>query len=955
MEPPERVSRRELGFVAGGMAALVLLFFAGSGVFAGRIFSPADVLYAHAPWSDQPSPAWTHPANPLTGEDSAFVFEPWLQYSAARLHAGALPLWNPDSLLGVPLIGNMQSAVFSPLNWPFFLWPDPWMLVVAPALKIWLALLGMYMLAREVLRGAPLPAVLAVTTFAFGAFMSMWLVYPLSSAAAWLPWLLWATARLVEAPGPRPFARLAAIVGLNLVAGHPETAYHAAQATGVFALFYTWRVGAVGWRPWAVRLGAVAGAYGLGAGLAAVQLLPFLDYLRQSAMLLTRGNWGSPILPDRGLLTLISPTLFGSPATGNWWDPTTTYQEITAYGGLLPLLLAPFALLARKPGQRGLAALFIVLALVSLGVVYRWPGVFDVAMLLPGMAAVANQRLLLVVQLAFALVGAIGLDALLAQTGSRRPAVRLLGAVGLLGALAVGVPWLLGAGAFGVPGEAAAALTAWEDGLQRSATLLAVEGGALALALAWLYRSPHMAGVVSVILIVIHAGDLVSAFGSYNPTVARTEYYPPTPATTFLQARQQAEGPLRVVAMRRAFPPNASLVYGLADPRGYDALEPQPFHELAAAIEPAIRLKPGGSPTVYRSVRSPLINLLNVRYVLAGPDEDPNYLLDARQEAVAGSLHMALTPGARPGQTFTANQDHLAAIQVFGSTAGGQARGALVFHLMTDAAAPADLVTLRLDLTDLPDGGYWWLRFPPIPDSAGRSFYFYCEVSDVGPAPPLGLAYSPNDAYAPGTRTDSGAPAPGDLLFRALTLPDADATWFSRVLDGGATRSSVFANRRALPRAWLAHRLEVQPDPATRVARLADPAFNALSTVLLAAPLPAQAPLPTVPPNPAADQVTITRYEHEAVAITTNSAAAGVLVLADQAFSGWTATVDGAPTPILTADHALRAVALPSGTHTVRFAYEPLAFTAGAAVSAGTLLVLLALAASHGRRRRAQE
>jgi len=79
----------------------------------------------------------------------------------------------------------------------------------------------------------------------------------------------------------------------------------------------------------------------------------------------------------------------------------------------------------------------------------------------------------------------------------------------------------------------------------------------------------------------------------------------------------------------------------------------------------------------------------------------------------------------------------------------------------------------------------------------------------------------------------------------------------------------------------------------------------------------------------------------ERVAADVNSDAAGILVLADLHYPGWTASVDGRPAPILAADGYLRAVALSPGAHRVEFRYRPVSFYAGAALS---LLALAALA-----------
>jgi hypothetical protein len=49
----------------------------------------------------------------------------------------------------------------------------------------------------------------------------------------------------------------------------------------------------------------------------------------------------------------------------------------------------------------------------------------------------------------------------------------------------------------------------------------------------------------------------------------------------------------------------------------------------------------------------------------------------------------------------------------------------------------------------------------------------------------------------------------------------------------------------------------------------------------------------------------------------------GFMVLADSLAPGWTATVDGAATPIFAGDVAFRMVLVPPGRHTVVFRYAP--------------------------------
>ncbi len=89
----------------------------------------------------------------------------------------------------------------------------------------------------------------------------------------------------------------------------------------------------------------------------------------------------------------------------------------------------------------------------------------------------------------------------------------------------------------------------------------------------------------------------------------------------------------------------------------------------------------------------------------------------------------------------------------------------------TSATAIAS-ATLRLDsLENLAAPlrrpyAYQSFAFPPIPDSAGRTFYLSVEAPSASAAAPLLARYQHGDVYAQGTRYQDSAPAPGDLAFR---------------------------------------------------------------------------------------------------------------------------------------------------------------------------------------------
>ena len=69
---------------------------------------------------------------------------------------------------------------------------------------------------------------------------------------------------------------------------------------------------------------------------------------------------------------------------------------------------------------------------------------------------------------------------------------------------------------------------------------------------------------------------------------------------------------------------------------------------------------------------------------------------------------------------------------------------------------------------------------------------------------------------------------------------------------------------------------------------------------------------------------TITDYGDDRVRVALDATHAGVLVLHDIYYPGWTATVDGIATPVLRTNLIFRGVEVPTGHHTVEFSFHPL-------------------------------
>jgi hypothetical protein len=92
------------------------------------------------------------------------------------------------------------------------------------------------------------------------------------------------------------------------------------------------------------------------------------------------------------------------------------------------------------------------------------------------------------------------------------------------------------------------------------------------------------------------------------------------------------------------------------------------------------------------------------------------------------------------------------------------------------------------------------------------------------------------------------------------------------------------------------------------------------------------------------------------LAFAVERATPGYLVVSQTHYPGWVARVDGETVPLLRANVAFDALALPAGRHAVELAYEPRSFALGLALSAASLVcgVGLVLASAYRRQRGAR-
>jgi len=160
----------------------------------------------------------------------------------------------------------------------------------------------------------------------------------------------------------------------------------------------------------------------------------------------------------------------------------------------------------------------------------------------------------------------------------------------------------------------------------------------------------------------------------------------------------------------------------------------------------------------------------------------------------------------------------------------------------------------------------------------------------------------------------------------------------------------IYENTRALPRAWLANAervvTEAEELSVIRTGKLpGGQLWDPLQTVLIEVPTGSTFGASMLP-----GRAEVTRHEPNRMEVETESVSPAILVLSENHYPGWRAYVDGKSVEVMRVDYNLRGVAVPAGSHLVRFIYQPKSVLVGLVVSLLALASLLLWASGVGAR-----
>ena len=864
------------------------------------------------------------------------LYYPQRAVYAQALREGRLPLWSPNILSGYPLLAEGEIGAFYPLNLLLYRFlPMDIALNYSIILHFVIAGLAMYFFARS-LGLSPFGRLMAGLTYAFSGFFIGHVDHlSIMAAAPWLP-ITFTLVRKEDGKGKlengkgrffhSPFSILHSpssillcglVLGVQFLAGHPQISLMTILALIAYAFFQAltrsanWRE----WRPLLARTLPPLGAVALALGLAAVQLLPTYELTQLSQRagglepeFFTSFSWHPALLA-----TLIHPFILGNPY------PHVSV-ELAAYLGLLPLLLALTAPLLRRDRT---TAFFGGLALLALFLAFgHWNPLYRLLFRVPVFNLFrVPARFLYLFTFASATLCGLAAEELSQRLLYRTHPPLLPVVCGLLPLLAFGL--------INAAPSVEALLTAWQ--VLPAVFLI---GGALLLVGAWRSRLEgrlFMALAVGLTVTDLYAYSAV--YGrTFNDTMPPSQFYAPPRSLDFFAADQELyriytheEIVPALSVMRESLYPNIALLHGVPSANGYFPLIPRRQAETLADLTPQ------------------RLNLLNVRYFLIPQ------LLPVDEETEFYDLENPFAPSL-VGRSVTILPTSALSIEVasYTSHSADWAQGEVVAEIvLTGEGGERVSLPLRVGVEtaewayDRPDvrpeiahqrppiARTWLARsgFPPV-EHPGHSYRARYDL-------PSGLMVSGLEIrpYRPRAfiRVDRieliGEGGQRYLLAHLLGYGDYSLVYRSEDV-------AIYRNHDALPRAFVVHRARVAADDKEALAALDAASFSPREEAILSS----GEELAITSAGP--DQVRVVSYEPERVVIEADLTDEGVLVLLDSCYPGWRAWVDGVEAEIHRADHLFRAVRLSAGQHRIVFAYDPLSFKVGAAISLITAIGL---------------
>jgi hypothetical protein len=849
------------------------------------------------------------------------------------LQNGQFAGWDPNNDGGGALGSVPNDALLSPLTVPYYVLPT-WMGPAYTELLIIICGAGGSFLFLRRLGLSRVAGLLGGLTFVGSGFMVMWVDFPQSRTAAFIPALFWAAERFLQTRRVRDAVLIAIPVASMLLGGFPAVTGYACATASIYVLVRLIALHRDDLRRLLLTaLGYVGGIVG-GVGLVAFQLLPFVGFMK-TWVIIGRSQTPDQHLNPTTLLTLVAPWALGTGNTQSdsfYMSPNAI--ESVDYIGAAALVLVLVALAlpwrAKALVPRTVWTFFAAASAVWLLLIYVGGAPLAVLQDTPLVRSIFGQNYIgrsrSIFGFLLAVLVAIGYDVLTrrreaaaeSETETAHPRRWLWpGFIGLatlgvvIGVLFVGYSDAKTTGANAIGRSAALSLFKHQVGYAAAFTLAAI----ICVAVLWYTgreTKPTLDLGTSARALRFTAAAALPLLLAWQSSVFASEFFPRSPVNTFYPVTDTHSYLTANLGEDRYASSSTGMVFGtnsaypLRAVNGHNFIN-QSFGTMIDAI-------PGGQiqystyidfPENQDTATSPILDQLAAKYWVA-----------SLADSVLGKQVNAKTDGStyelKPGQAVSV------AVPVT-----GRLRGVGVTPVGTVTTTKAD----SLDVVVHNASGATVAQTSRLADTlqatmtAGSLFTVPVAADTQAASTTYTATLTWHGSEPIEVQADAGSPA------LSAVAGQSDGLVLEHVDD-----SAIYERLNAQPRIRWASTSTVVTDQSQRISMLSSGSVGA-NEVVLSNSAPAA--------SGASASVAVTDDGDTSVSTTVDAQGSGYLVVADSDQVGWTATVDGQSAKLRDADQGVVAVAVPTGKHVVTLTYSAPHARLGLAATGATIVILV--------------
>ncbi len=821
---------------------------------------------------------------------------PFQTFARQSVLAGSLPLWNPYQAMGRPFFAMIGMGHLYPINWAIFLLDLPHAMLLIQFVGVVVGMAGVVLYMRYLKFDWP---AVTLATILFGFSVLAETFSPCVGATyCWLPVIFWLAHRLLDKPTFGACLALTLSLTLCFLAGFTQYFYYICIILSIYVLL----VLLLSWSRYelkgvSLRLGLIGLAFLFTAGLVAVQFLPTLELSLNSVRNVTEQMDRSTMLLIKGF----SPLRTLQNSISRWSGPS-----IMPYFGS-SLLLVPFAFTSKK-NRRILIALSATFGYALLFVLSKHRPALAIFGMIPFSDSFRlPERIIPLGSFAIAVLAGIGLSSLL-DMGSMRLRNSQTGSLN----------WLLVLAALYT-------LSLSYPVCSTSVRLLFRSAGYIVIVLPWMLfasillifvssYSFRMKGILTVAVLLV---------GVLSVILFKDMMYAEIDLMVVLFCI-----PLILLVVSCAFDCSrrmkrfaAGMAVGLI-PLSIafgSRFESTGYFICVMTLVLVFLLHAPGLPSWTRRLSVWAVMLLILFDVV--PRRQIRWPVPATTKLVSAD---SLSDERVKWTKAHAGQDRVLLSNVIITAIINPNLGSMFQFLDVNNYDSLTLARWRNYVRSMlgPEEFDKHSRLAPFYGIIGGPFMelFLKQAQMVGLA---SLRYVVTN----------------DVLGEDVVKDNYHEIWKSSHSGNDATSEiHVYENRFALPRTYLVNNYIITHGEQQSLQAIRDNLSELSRSVILEDGQPsfASADAPTHP-----GQARIDRYENDEVELHVEVQSPSLVILTDSYYPGWNAFVDGVRTPIWRANSLFRAVETPAGNHTVLFKYQPASLRWGAAISLGTLLLIL--------------